>query len=98
MCVVAMGQARSNTSGMPTMSAGSVLMNQASTSEMTVPPPSYMLPQHQAPLPMTTRPQDEKEQKNNALQILKMLCETPLLQAYLLDLLKARLEFPVMFT
>jgi len=68
--------------------------SQASTSAMTVPPPSYMLPQHHQPSPQPTsapqRSQDEKEQKNNALQILKMLCETPLLQAHLLDLLKAR--------
>jgi len=68
--------------------------SQASTSAMTVPPPSYMLPQRHQPSPQPTatpqRSHDEKEQKNNALQILKMLCETPLLQAYLLDLLKAR--------
>ena len=68
--------------------------SQASTSAMTVPPPSYMLPQRHQPSPQPTsatlRSHDEKEQKNNALLILKMLCETPLLQAYLLDLLKAR--------
>jgi len=68
--------------------------SQASTSAMTVPPPSYMLPQRHQPSPQPTsapqRSQDAKEQKNNALLILKMLCETPLLQAYLLDLLKAR--------
>jgi len=73
---------------------GPTVFSQASTSAMTVPPPSYMLPQRHQPSPQPTttpqRSQDEKEQKNNALQILKMLCETPLFQAYLLDLLKAR--------
>jgi len=70
--------------------------SQASTSAMTVPPPSYMLPQRHQPSPQPTaavapaRALDEREQKNNALLILRMLCETPLLQAYLLDLLKAR--------
>jgi len=70
--------------------------SQASTSAMTVPPPSYMLPQRHQPSPQPTsapaRSHDEKEQKNNALLILKMLCETPLLQAYLLDFLKARFD------
>ena len=71
--------------------------SQTCTSAMTVPPPSYMLPQHHQPSPQPTSaapppraPHDDKDQKNNALLILKMLCETPLLQAYLLDLLKAR--------
>lgn len=77
--------------------------SQASTSAMTVPPPSYMLPQRHQPSPQPTsappRSHDEKEQKNNALLILKMLCETPLLQAYLLDLLKARsaVEFDLLY-
>jgi len=68
--------------------------SQTGTSAMTVPPPSYMLPQRHQPSPQPTsappRTHDDRDQKNNALVILKMLCETPLLQAYLLDLLKAR--------
>jgi hypothetical protein len=76
---------------------GSILLSQASSSAMTVPPPTYVvqahhqLPQQSQAQPVSARLYDEKEQKSNALMILKLLCETPLLQAYLLDLLKARL-------
>lgn len=89
---VGVSQLRSNM-----VPGGSIHLNQASSSAMTVPPPTYVvqahhqLQQQSQAQPVTARLYDEKEQKNNALMILKMLCETPLLQAYLLDMLKARL-------
>jgi len=73
--------------------------SQTCTSAMTVPPPSYMLPQRHQPSPQPTcallpplpsRSHGDEQRNTSALVILKMLCETPLLQAYLLDLLKAR--------
>jgi len=88
---VGVSQLRSNM-----VPSSSIHMNQGSSAAMTVPPPTYVvqahhqLQQHPQSQPASARPHDEREQKNNALQILKMLCETPLLQAYLLDLLKAR--------
>ena len=91
--LLAMGVSQLRSNMIP---SSSLHMNQGSSAAMTVPPPTYVvqahhqLQQHSQSQPATSRPHDEREQKNNALQILKMLCETPLLQAYLLDLLKAR--------
>lgn len=45
------------------------------------------------PMPWNLAPPrlDEKERRRSAVQILKLLCDTPLLQGYLLDLLTAKL-------
>lgn len=79
--------AGSSTPGLPRTSAStsvpnSSLMVQASTSGA---PPAYSI--------STLAKVEEKDRKTNAIQILKLLCETPLLQVHLLDLLKARWDF-----
>lgn len=76
--------AGSSAPGLPRTSAStsvpnSSLMVQASTSGA---PPAYSI--------STLAKVEEKDRKTNAIQILKLLCETPLLQVHLLDLLKAR--------
>jgi len=70
----------SSTSG-PNQLGGGQGHGQASTSG--APPPYSMT------LPMI-RGNEDKERRTNALQILKLLCESPLLQVHLLELLQAR--------
>lgn len=77
LCGSGTGVSRTNVSG----SGSGTASGQASTSSA---PPGYP-PPPQPPLKV-----DEKDRKTNAIQILKLLCETPLLQVHLLDLFKAR--------